>query len=524
MDFLNKRICVVGGGEWGETHIRTLHAMGCLRGIVECRETRLAELIGRYGSVKGHTCLEESFKEEYDGYILSTPADTHFELGAALLREGKHVLIEKPLAMSSEHSRMLVELAKSRGCRLMVGHQMLFHPAIRRLHQLIGQGMVGKVLYCYSTRLSFGVVRETENVLWSFASHDISVLNYLLGGMPVDVIADGGCFLRRGANDMAAFTLSYRENVKAHVFVSWLHPFAQHRLVIVGENGMLAFEDSPSDFNIYFHRKSVRYEEERLIARDEGAIPIRYETEAALRNEMDYFLRHLDSEISVCDGQSGHETVCLLEKITEKMVVRHTEAGHIGASTYFVHESAFIEKEVVIGLGTKIWNYARVQKGVRIGSDCIIGQNVYLDANVLIGNRVRIENNVSVYEGVELEDHVFCGPGAAFTNVEVPRCKYPLGPKEGIIKTLVREGATIGANATVVCGNTIGRHAFVAAGAVVVSEVLDYELVMGVPALHAGWMCECGGRLSGSLICGKCGRCYRESYEGLAEYSRDAEY
>ena len=519
MDFSDKSICVVGGGEWGEIHIRALHAMGCLRGIVECRESRLAELVGRYRSVRGYACIEESFGEAYDGYILATPADTHFELGASLLREGKNVLIEKPFALTSEHSGMLVELAASRSCRLMAGHQQLFHPAITRIHQLIGEGIIGKVLYAYSTRLSFGMVREHENVLWSFAAHDISVFNYILGGMPQDIVADGGCFLKQGIDDMAAFTLSYYHNIKAHIFVSWLHPFKQHRLVIVGEEGMLAFDDASTDANIYFHKKKIRWDEEQLLVTDEGARPIRYERTAALRNELEYFVGHLDSEISVCDGQSGHETVCLLEKISEKMVIRKTEVAHIGGTAFFVHESACIDREVIIGTGTKVWHYSHVQKGARIGSGCMIGQNVYIAVNVRIGNNVRIQNNVSVYEGVELEDHVFCGPSAVFTNMKAPRCKYLGSGGEAYGRTHVRIGASIGANATIVCGNTIGRYAFVAAGAVVVSDVLDYELVMGVPARHAGWMCECGGRLSGSLICGRCGKCYQEVHEGLCEYS-----
>ncbi|MFZ5975451.1 MAG: Gfo/Idh/MocA family oxidoreductase [Bacillota bacterium] len=518
MDFLNKRICVVGGGQWGEIHIRTLHGMGCLRGIVECRESRLAELVGRFGGVKGHACIEDSLGEQYDGYILATPTGTHFELGAALLREGKNVLIEKPFTLTSEHSQILVELARTHGCRLMVGHQLVFHPAIMKMHQLIEEGVIGKALYAYSTRLSFGIVHEQENVLWSFASHDIAVFNYLLGRMPCDIVADGGCFLKQGVDDMAAFTLTYHQSVKVHVFVSWLHPFKQHRLIIVGEEGMLAFEDSASDFNIYFHRKKIRWEEDRLLVRDEGAMPIRYDMGAPLRKELEHFVGNLDSEITVCDGQSGHDTICLLEKISEKIVYRKTEVVRKGGTTFFAHESVFIEREVVIGTNTKIWHFSRVQKGARIGSGCTIGQNVFIDANVRIGNSVRIENSVSLYAGVELEDHVFCGPGVVFANEKTPRCRHPRDA-EGFGKTVVRIGATIGANATIICGNTIGRFAFVAAGAVVTTDVLDHELVMGVPARHAGWVCECGGRLSGSLICGRCGKCYHETHEGLCEYS-----
>ncbi len=175
--------------------------------------------------------------------------------------------------------------------------------------------------------------------------------------------------------------------------------------------------------------------------------------------------------------------------------------------SYFVHESSFIDENVIIGGGTRIWHFTHVQKGARIGEKCSIGQNVNISNNVKIGNGVKIQNNVSVYEGVELEDYVFCGPSMVFTNDLTPRSKYPKGT-EGYKKTLVRYGASIGANATIVCGNTIGRWAMIASGAVVTKDVLDHALMMGVPARQAGWVCECGNIFREDLSCEKCGREY----------------
>jgi UDP-2-acetamido-3-amino-2,3-dideoxy-glucuronate N-acetyltransferase len=177
--------------------------------------------------------------------------------------------------------------------------------------------------------------------------------------------------------------------------------------------------------------------------------------------------------------------------------------------SYFVHESSFIDEGVTIGDGTKIWHFCHVQKGACIGAKCSLGQNVNISNNVKIGNGVKIQNNVSVYEGVELEDYVFCGPSMVFTNDLTPRSKYPKGT-EGYKNTLVKYGASIGANATIVCGNSIGKWAMIASGAVVTKDVLDYALVVGVPARQVGWVCECGNPLKESFHCKDCGRDYEE--------------
>lgn len=183
---------------------------------------------------------------------------------------------------------------------------------------------------------------------------------------------------------------------------------------------------------------------------------------------------------------------------------------------YFVHESSYIDEDVLIGEGTKIWHFCHVQKGAQIGSFCSFGQNVNISNHVRIGNGVKVQNNVSVYEGVELEDYVFCGPSMVFTNDLTPRAKYPKG-SAGYKRTLVKTGATIGANATVVCGNTLGRWCMIAAGAVVTKDVPDHALMAGVPAKQIGWVCECGQVLADNLTCPDCKRHYRLVDSSLAE-------
>jgi len=176
-------------------------------------------------------------------------------------------------------------------------------------------------------------------------------------------------------------------------------------------------------------------------------------------------------------------------------------------SKYFKHESAYIDDNVEIGEGTKIWHFTHVQSGAKIGRNCVFGQNVNVGNNVVIGSFCKIQNNVSIYEGVTLEDYVFCGPSMVFTNIIDPRCKYPQVGSEFYLKTLVKEGASIGANAVIVCGNTIGKNAMIGAGAVVTKDVPDFALVVGNPAKIIGWVSEAGKRLyfddEGFALCEK---------------------
>lgn len=189
--------------------------------------------------------------------------------------------------------------------------------------------------------------------------------------------------------------------------------------------------------------------------------------------------------------------------------------------SYFVHESSYLDEDVTIGEGTKIWHFCHIQSGASIGKNCVLGQNVNVGGGVKIGDGVKIQNNVSVYAGVELEDYVFCGPSCVFTNDLTPRAKYPKNTAE-YKKTLVKTGASIGANVTVVCGHNIGKWALVGAGAVVASDVPDYAVVLGVPARLAGWACECGNLLHADLQC-SCGRKYQKCGNGLEKVSCSSE-
>jgi UDP-2-acetamido-3-amino-2,3-dideoxy-glucuronate N-acetyltransferase len=498
-------------------HIRTLSEMGCLGGIAETKEQTRGALKKQFTSTPLFTDVGEALRGGFAGFIVATPAETHAGIAREIIHSGAHVLVEKPLAMTVAEARQLRKQAQDAGVNLMVGHVLLFHPAIRKIRELIREGRIGRLQYLYSNRLNLGTVRTEENILWSFAPHDISIFQELIGEQPVSVESHGGEFLQPRIHDSTMTFLRFPNNIVGHIFVSWLHPFKEHRLVIIGSKGMFVFEDSSESKDILYYEKGIDWVAGEPIKRDGPTDVIPYERCPPLRAELEYFVDHLDGRpIEIANGQNAVEVLETLERATASLL-GSTDAGRGGGSAggatadYFVHPTSFVDDGVEIGAGTKVWHFSHVQSGARIGAGCTLGQNVNVGSNVRIGDGCKIQNNVSIYEGVELEDYVFCGPSMVFTNILDPRCKYPQRGGEHYKPTRVREGASIGANATIVCGHSIGRHAFIAAGAVVTGDVADYALMKGVPGRRAGWVCECGevlGEVKKHAACRRCGRKY----------------
>ncbi len=514
----SKKVCVIGAGKWGKNHIKTLAELGYLGGVVEPNEINLAAIKQRYPEVKYFANINEAIKADFDGFTVATPAETHFELSKILLENKKHILVEKPLALTVEDAKTLNQLAQKNGVNLMVGHVLLFHPAMNKIKHLIDSGEIGRLQYLYSNRLNLGTVRTEENILWSFAPHDISIFQYFIGELPEEIICRGGTFLQPNIHDTTMTILKYPNNIVAHIFVSWLHPFKEQRLVVIGSKGMLSFEDSSLKKELLFYEKGFDLVKGEPVKRDGPTAMVEYDDNMPLTDELKYFVEHLDGKpVRIASGQNGVDVLQILEIATKSMVERkelkfEATSAKKEKINYFVHEKAVVDDNVEIGDGTKIWHFSHVQSGAKIGKKCVLGQNVNIANNVTIGNFVKIQNNVSVYEGVTLEDYVFCGPSMVFTNILDPRCKYPQVGAEFYINTLVKEGASLGANSTIVCGHTIGKHAFIAAGAVVASDVPDYALMMGVPAKQKGWMCECGEilpKFDKTVVCPRCQMNYK---------------
>ena len=241
---MNKRVCVVGGGSWGRNHIKTLHSIGALGGIVETSKKSLKELLIKYPETKTYSKLENALDNDFDGFTIATPAETHFSIAKKIISSGKHLLIEKPMVLKVDEAEELVLLAKQKQINLMVGHVLLFHPAIQKIKKIIDDGVIGKLQYIYSNRLNLGKVRSEENVFWSFAPHDIAIFQYLTESFPENIHAHGSVLLQKGIYDSTMTHLEYKSGVRAHIFLSWLHPFKEHRLVVIGKKAMISFEDS----------------------------------------------------------------------------------------------------------------------------------------------------------------------------------------------------------------------------------------------------------------------------------------
>lgn len=311
-----KQICVVGGGKWGQNHIKTLYQMGCLGGIVEPNSMRLNELLTQF-PVKGFNNLSSSFVENFDGYTIAVPAPLHFSIAKQILNQKHHVLVEKPLTLSSLEAEELVNMAARKGVQLMVGHVLLFHPAIRKIKELINKGKIGNLYYLYSNRLNLGTVRTEENVFWSLAPHDISIFDYFIGESPLSINACGQKFLQPDVYDSTIAHLTYPNNISGHIFTSWLHPFKEHRLVVIGSKGMICFEDSSVEKNILFYNKQINFVQGVPIKVEYPDEIIHYEKKMPLTEELNYFVTHIDDKIEIADGRSGYQVVKVLEKVQQ---------------------------------------------------------------------------------------------------------------------------------------------------------------------------------------------------------------
>lgn len=490
-------IALIGCGQWGRNLARNLAALGALRAVCDSNPVVLEGVRALYPEVTlvhdARALLEAS---EIEGVVIATPPAVHFELARHALEAGKDVLVEKPLALTVRDAETLVDLAEQGGRILMVGHLLEYHPAIEQLRELVASGALGKIQYLYSNRLNLGRIRMEENALWSFAPHDIHVLLRLLGELPVEVACQGGSYLNHQVADVTMSVMRFASGVRGHIFVSWLHPYKEQKLVVVGDRKMVVFDDmvSVSKLQLYPHRVDWIERVPVAVKAEAEAVPL--PDVEPLAQECQHFLDCLATrQRPRTDGVNGVAVLRVLEACQ-----RSLERGGVpvplsavttpSESSYFAHPTATIDPGCEIGNGTRIWHYSHIMAGARIGRGCTVGQNVFVAKDVVIGDNVKIQNNVSIYEGVVLEDDVFCGPSMVFTNVLTPRSH--ISRRHEFQRTLVRRGATIGANATVVCGHTVGRFAFVGAGAVVTKDVPDYALVLGAPARLAGWMCQCG--------------------------------
>jgi UDP-2-acetamido-3-amino-2,3-dideoxy-glucuronate N-acetyltransferase len=519
------RIGVVGCGYWGRNLVRNFHEIGALEAVCDVSAERLQEMRETYSVLAMHRYEEMLAIPELQAVAIAAPAAQHFELARLAILAGKDVFVEKPLALRSDDGEELVKLARKHSRILMVGHLLHYHPAIVALQRMIQEGKLGRLEYISSSRLNLGKLRTEEDILWSFAPHDISAILHLLDETPTRIAAQGASYLNHSISDVTLTVLSFASGVSAHIFVSWLHPFKEQKLVVVGDRMMAVFDDTQGERKLVLYPHRIDWVNRVPVARKAEGEVVALPKEEPLRNECEHFVECIrDRKAPRTDGENGLRVLKILHAAGQSIrangqpVMFESSVVRKPTPKYFVDPSAVVDQPCQIGEGTKIWHFSHVMSGCQIGQKCVLGQNVNVASGVRIGDNVKIQNNVSLYTGVVLEDDVFCGPSMVFTNVMTPRSH--VNRKSEYQRTLVQRGASLGANSTIVCGATIGRYAFVGAGAVVTHDVPDHALVVGVPARQIGWACRCGARLTmqqGTGSCMECSATYLLQNDGLTE-------
>lgn len=512
-------VALIGCGTWGKNLLRNL---GERVGMVcdpneETRDWVFSRWAGGYAVGWG---MADALRiPSIKAVVIASPPDKHYTHASLALSAGRHVFVEKPMAMTVEQGEQLAQLAKDKGLVLMVGHLMRYHPGFLRLQRLIEDGELGRLRYLYAVRGKLGGLRREPNVLWSFAPHDISMILALVGRMPAMVQALGGAYLHDGVPDVTATSLDF-EGVQANLFVNWLHPYKEQRLVVVGEKGIAVFRDGAGADTLMVYPYEVDNGE------PVGDEPKRIGVikQEPLAREMGHFLTCIDyGDEPVTNAAEGLRVLRVLAAAQEAMEhggavfpnmnlgrqsdgpedteamdhtwlpvdwetvgecpppriefhLRRCEPKQDGPGVR-IHPLAEVETDD-IGDGTTIWRWTHVMPGAKIGRNCMIGQGCFIGRDVVIGDGCRIQNGAQIFEGVTLEDRVFIGPGVVFTNDSYPRAGIRTIP-EG---TLVKSRASIGANATILSGVVIGEGAMVGAGAVVTKHVEDVSTVVGNPA------------------------------------------
>lgn len=314
---LNKRarVALVGCGYWGKNLCRNFNALGALARVVDFTESGRVEARKLSPQAVVTSSFEDALTDSsIDAIALATPAGTHAELSIRAMEYGKDVFVEKPMALTLEEAEVMKDLSEKEGRVLMVGHLLEYHSAILKLRELITRGELGHINYIYSNRLNFGKVRTEENALWSFAPHDVAVILRLMGMTPIEASATGGSYLTKGLSDVTVSNLRFENESRAHIFVSWLHPFKEQRLVVVGSSKMVIFNDvAPFGEKLELYPNSVKFEGKMPVLRKEDAQFVEHDDTEPLYEECSHFLECVSTRATpLTDPSSGIEVLKVL--------------------------------------------------------------------------------------------------------------------------------------------------------------------------------------------------------------------
>lgn len=312
---MNDQVAVIGCGYWGKNLVRNFHQLRALGCICDADQEALHREAGLYPQARIAPRFEDVLADEtIRSVVIATPAARHYAQVKQAILHGKNVFVEKPLALRYGEGQELVELAGARGIVLMVGHVLEYHPAVVILKDLIRRGELGQVWYIYSNRLNLGKVRQEENILWSFAPHDISVICSLVGAEPVSVSASGGQYLQPEIMDVTVTNLLFGDGVRAHIFVSWLHPYKEQRLVVMGDRKMAVFNDTAVDGKLKVYDKGIEWRAGAPVPRQTAETTLFFDPSEPLRLECEHFLNCVRGGCRpLTDGASALRVLKVLE-------------------------------------------------------------------------------------------------------------------------------------------------------------------------------------------------------------------
>lgn len=486
---------------------------------------------------------------------IATESGCHAQIALFCIRHHVHVIIEKPIALSMQDADQLIQAAEEHHVKVCACHQNRFNPAVQALRHAIEEGRFGKISHgsihvrwnrgrsYYEQARWRGTWENDGGALMNQCIHGIDLLRWMLGDKIEEVYGQTRQQLHHDleTEDVGMAVVRFEDGVIATIEgTTNVYPQnMEESLYIFGEKGTAKIGGtSTNNIEVWQFSDEKEDDEKKRCIKEETSNVYGNGHTALFADMTDAIKNNRKPYVDAEAGRNALELVLAIyksqkESLPVKMPLKEfssmdmngifsngensghcTDTAGIHKGTYYIHGTSTVDENVKIGKDTFIWHYTHLQKNAVIGMGCTLGQNVNISEDVKIGNYVKIQNNVSVYSGVILEDYVFCGPSCVFTNDMNPRSRYSKG-KQKYKQTIVKKGASIGANATIVCGNRIGRNAFIGAGAVVTKDIPDHALAVGVPARQIGWVCECGNRLDETLKCEYCGRQYKKCVDGL---------
>ena len=509
---------LIGGGYWGKNLIRTFNKIDVLKTICEIDENLIKKYNEDYPNIITTNSYDEMLNDQTITMIcISLPAPMHYNYAMKALVAGKHVFIEKPITLDINEARKLEEYSRINNLTCMVGHLLHYHVAIQRVKDILKSGELGSIKYITCQRKSHGIFRTFENVLWSFMPHDISVILSLCNGTFDDITnlnCTGHSFITKDIEDIVNLTMNIN-NVYVNINVDWSSPYKEQRMSIVCENGMIMFDDVEKTDKLKIIRNHINRDNGNVVADKSNfeTIPLDLSI-TPLENECKHFVEICDSFMGpITDAREAIEVLCVLQKaeqLLKKSLIKKdsissctNESEYESIVTYsdvcdpvinskFIHNTSITDafNNENIGNNTKIWHWTHVTDSAIIGSNCNIGQSCYIAGT--LGDGCKVQNNVSIYQGVIAGNNVFFGPSCVMTNDINPRCGHSKNGK--YLETIIEDGVTIGANATIICGNTLGKYSLIGAGAVVTKDVEPYSIMVGNPAKSIGTIDEYGNR------------------------------